>query len=68
MNDTVSVAKQSVDPKMTPELVKALQEVFIEFGSTEEGQAAVKPYSHKGYMVGSDSDYDSTRAANALFN
>ncbi|MGN1399196.1 MAG: PhnD/SsuA/transferrin family substrate-binding protein [Erysipelotrichaceae bacterium] len=68
MNDTVSVAKQSVDPKMTPELVKALQEVFIEFGNTEEGQAAVKPYSHKGYIVGSDSDYDSTRAANALFN
>lgn len=68
MNDTVSVAKQEVDEKMTPELVAALQEVFIEMGNTEEGRAAVKPYSHMGYQVGSDSDYDSTRQANALFN
>ncbi len=68
MNDTVSVAKQEVDEKMTPELVAALQEVFIEMGNTEEGRAAVKPYSHMGYQVGSDSDYDSTREANALFN
>lgn len=67
MNDTVSVAKESVDAKMTPEVVKALQEVFIELGNTEEGRAAVKPYSHMGYVVGSDSDYDSSRAANALF-
>lgn len=68
MNDTVSVAKQSVDTKMTPELVNALQEVFIEMGNTDEGRAAVKPYSHMGYQVGSDSDYDSSRQANALFN
>ena len=67
MNDTVSVASESVDEKMTPELVKALQEVFIALGETEEGQMAVKPYSHMGYTVGKDSDYDATREANALF-
>ncbi len=67
MNDTVSVAKQSKDPQMTPELFKALQEVFIELGNTEEGRAAVQPYSHMGYQVGKDSDYDSTRAAQELF-
>ena len=68
MNDTVSVASESVDAKMTPDFVKALQEVFIELGETEEGQLAVKPYSHMGYTLGKDSDYDATRQANALFN
>lgn len=67
MNDTICVADQKVDPKMTPEFVTALQESFIELGQTEEGLACVAPYSHKGYRVGQDSDYDSTRAANALF-
>ena len=67
MNDTISVASQEVDPKMTPEFCTALQESFIEIASTEEGLACVAPYSHKGYQVGQDSDYDSTRAANALF-
>lgn len=67
MNDTISVASQEVDPKMTPEFCTALQESFIEIASTEEGLACVAPYSHKGYQVGQDSDYNSTRAANALF-
>ncbi len=65
MNDTVSVTKNN--PKMTAELIKALQEVFIELGNTDEGRAAVKPYSHMGYVAGKDSDYDSARQANALF-
>lgn len=67
MNDNISVAKQEVDPKMTPELVKALQEVFMDIGSTPEGLACVEPYSHKGYQIGQDSDYDGTRAAAKLF-
>lgn len=67
MNDTICVADESVDPKMTPEFVKALQDSFIELGQTPEGLACVEPYSHKGYQIGQDSDYDSTRAANALF-
>ena len=67
MNDTISYASADVDPKMTPEFVSALQEAFIEIASTEEGLACVEPYAHKGYQMGQDSDYDSTRAANALF-
>lgn len=67
MNDTICVASQEKDPKMTPEFVKALQEAFVEIGQTEEGLACVEPYAHKGYQVGQDSDYDGTRAANALF-
>lgn len=67
MNDTVSVASQSVDPKMTPDFVKALQEVFCEEFQSEEGQLAVKPYSHMGYQVGTDADYNATRQANELF-
>ena len=67
MNDTISYASQSVDEKMTPEFVTALQEAFIEIASTPEGLACVEPYAHKGYQVGKDSDYDATRAANALF-
>ncbi len=67
MNDNISVAKQEVDPKMTPELVKALQEAFMEIGSTPEGLATVAPYSHQGYQIGQDSDYDGTRAAAKLF-
>ncbi len=63
MNDTISVASEKVDPKMTPEFVKALQEAFMEIGSTPEGLACVQPYSHMGYRIGQDSDYDSSRAA-----
>lgn len=67
MNDNISVAKVENDAKMTPEFCKALQEAFIEIGSTPEGLATVEPYGHKGYKIGSDSEYDGTRAAAALF-
>ncbi len=67
MNDNISVANESVDPKMTPEFCKALQEAFLEIGATEEGLACVAPYSHKGYQIGSDSDYNGTRSVAELF-
>ena len=67
MNDCITVTGQDKNPKMTPELYKALQESFMEIIETDEGKAAVKPYSHVGYAIGSDSEYDSTRAAAALF-
>ncbi len=67
MNDCIAVASQENDPKMTPEFVKALQEAFLEIGNTPEGEKAVEPYGHKGYVVGKDSDYDPTRAAAKLF-
>lgn len=67
MNDNISVANQSVDTKMTPEFCKALQEAFLEIGSTEEGLACVAPYSHKGYQIGTDADYNGTRSVSELF-
>ncbi len=67
MNDCIAVSSEANDPKMTPELVKALQEVFLEIGSTEEGLACVKPYSHAGYQIGDDADYNPTRVAAELF-
>ncbi|MBQ2658968.1 MAG: PhnD/SsuA/transferrin family substrate-binding protein [Erysipelotrichaceae bacterium] len=67
MNDCIAVTSETINPKMTPELKTALQEAFMEIIETDEGKAAVKPYSHIGYKLGDDSEYDSTRAATALF-
>ena len=60
-NDTISYSANSED--MTPEFVTALQEAFVEIAKTEAGAAAIAIYSHKGYQVGSDADYDVQRAA-----
>lgn len=63
MNDTISYSKQSAI--MTPELITALQETFIELAKTEAGKTAIAIYSHSGYQVVKDSDYDSARKAQA---
>ena len=60
-NDTISYSANNED--MTPEFVAALQEAFVEIAATEAGAAAIAIYSHKGYQVGTDSDYDVQRAA-----
>lgn len=65
MNDTISYG---ADPMFTPELVTALQNAFINLMQTEKGAACVAPYSHKGYVVVKDSDYDGYRAVAKLFN
>jgi len=65
MNDTISYG---ADEMFTPELVTALQNAFINLMKTEEGAACVAPYSHKGYVVVKDSDYDGYRAVAKLFN
>lgn len=63
-NDTVSVSKNS--DIMDEELIKALQNAFINIGNTEEGQEVVEIYSHKGYKIAEDSDYDNEREAQKL--
>ena len=63
-NDTVAVSKES--PYYTPELVEALQNCFINIISTEEGKAIFDVYSHTGYAVATDADYDGARQALAL--
>lgn len=60
-NDTVAISKES--QFYTPELIEALQNCFINVINTEEGKAIFDVYSHTGYAVAQDSDYDGARAA-----
>ena len=60
-NDTVAISKES--QYYTPELKEALQNCFINIINTEEGKAIFEVYSHAGYAVAQDSDYDGARAA-----
>lgn len=62
-NDTISVTKDKV---MTPELKTAIQQAFINIGNTPEGQEIISIYSHKGYQIGNNSDYDAERKAQEL--
>jgi phosphonate transport system substrate-binding protein len=61
-NDTISISKLSVDPA----LKAALQRAFINLIATEAGKAVFAVYSHEGYVVAQDSDYDVERQAQAL--
>ena len=60
-NDTVAISKES--PYYTPEMIDALQQCFINIINTDEGQAIFSVYSHTGYAIAKDSDYDGARAA-----
>jgi len=62
-NDTISVTK---DSSMTPELKEAIQQAFINIGNTEKGQEIISIYSHKGYEIGNNSDYNAEREAQKL--
>ncbi|MFI3284081.1 MAG: PhnD/SsuA/transferrin family substrate-binding protein [Erysipelotrichaceae bacterium] len=64
MNDTISYSANS--ETLTPELITALQEAFIELAQTEAGLEAIAIYSHEGYVVTTDADYDSSRVAAEL--
>ena len=61
-NDTVAVTKANPDI-YNPEFIAALQQSLINIINTEEGQAIFSVYSHTGYAVATDSDYDGARAA-----
>lgn len=61
MNDTISVTPKSA--VMTDKLVKALQDSFIEIAKTPVGLKAIAIYSHEGYKVVTDTDYEATRKA-----
>ena len=62
-NDTISVTK---DPSMTPELKEAIQKAFINIGNTEEGLEIISIYSHKGYEIADDANYNAERDAQEL--
>lgn len=60
-NDTISVSKNAdfIDDAFKT----ALQNAFINIASTEEGKEVIAIYTHNGYEIASDSNYDSERAA-----
>ncbi len=60
-NDTVAISKRS--PYYTDELKEALQQCFINIINTEKGKEIFGVYSHAGYAIATDADYDGARAA-----
>jgi len=61
-NDTVSITK--ANPAVyNPEFIKAMQTALINIIGTDEGKAIFSVYSHTGYAVAKDSDYDAARKA-----
>ena len=63
-NDTISVSKNS--EIMTDDFKKALSDSFMEIAQTDEGKKIISIYSHEGYQVAKDSDYDGEREAQKL--
>ena len=61
-NDTVAVTKANPDI-YNSEFIEALQQSLINIINTDEGKAIFSVYSHTGYAVATDSDYDGARAA-----
>ncbi len=61
-NDTVSITK--ANPAVyNPEFIAAMQNALINVINTEAGKAIFSVYSHTGYSVASDADYESARQA-----
>ena len=61
-NDTVAITTANADV-YNPEFISALQTALINIINTEEGQAIFSVYSHTGYAVATDADYDGARMA-----
>ena len=61
-NDTVAVTKAKEDI-YNPEFIAAIQNALINVINTPEGAAIFNVYSHTGYAVATDADYDGARAA-----
>ena len=61
-NDTVAVTKAKADI-YNPEFIAAMQNALINVINTPEGAEIFSVYSHTGYAVATDSDYDGARAA-----
>ncbi|MDD3214363.1 MAG: PhnD/SsuA/transferrin family substrate-binding protein [Eubacteriales bacterium] len=61
-NDTVAITK--ANPAVyNPEFISAIQKALINIINTDEGKAIFSVYSHEGYVVATDSDYDVARKA-----
>jgi phosphonate transport system substrate-binding protein len=61
-NDTVSITREK--PEIyNPEFIKALQNSLIAIIGTPEGKAIFDVYSHTGYAIATDADYNGAREA-----
>ena len=61
-NDTVAVT--TAKPEIyNPEFINALQTALINIINTDEGKAIFSVYSHTGYAIATDADYNAARAA-----
>ena len=61
-NDTVSITK--ANPAVyNPEFIAAMQKALINVIGTEEGKAIFSVYSHAGYAIATDADYEGARQA-----
>ncbi len=61
-NDTISVSAETVDDDLKAALIIAFQNI----AATEVGAEVIAIYSHKGYQVATDSDYDNERKAQEI--
>ena len=61
-NDTVSITKAN-SAVYNPEFIKAMQTALINIIGTDEGKAIFSVYSHTGYAIATDADYDGARKA-----
>ena len=61
-NDTVSITKANEDV-YNPEFIAAIQTALINIINTQEGLDIFSVYSHSGYAVATDADYESARKA-----
>ena len=61
-NDTVSITK--ANPEVyNPEFIAAIQQALINIINTDEGKAIFSVYSHSGYALATDADYEGARKA-----
>ena len=61
-NDTVSVTKANPDI-YNDEFIDAFQQSLMNIAATPEGQEIISIYTHSGYVIAQESDYDVTVAA-----
>ena len=61
-NDTVAITTANADV-YNPEFINALQTALINIINTEEGKAIFSVYSHTGYAIATDADYNGARTA-----
>lgn len=61
-NDTVAITKAN-EAVYNPEFIKAFQNAMIKIIGTDEGKDIFSVYSHTGYAVATDADYDGARMA-----